>query len=41
MFIAAYDMESPESFLIELSEKKAQEIMLQFQNDYELLTSAL
>jgi hypothetical protein len=35
LFIAAYDVESPESFLIELSEKKAEEIMKEFNNDYE------
>ena len=35
LFIAAYDVESPESLLIELSEKKAEEIMKEFHNDYE------
>jgi hypothetical protein len=30
LFIAAYDVESPESLLIELPEKKAQEILLEF-----------
>jgi hypothetical protein len=28
LYIAAYDVESPESLLIELSEKKAQEILV-------------
>lgn len=35
LFIAAYDVESPESLLIELPEKKAQEILNEFNNDYE------
>jgi hypothetical protein len=35
LFIAAYDVESPESFLIELPEKKAQDILREFNNDYE------
>lgn len=38
LFIAAYDVESPESFLIELSEKKAEEIMKEFNNDYEMMS---
>ncbi len=41
LYIAAYDVESPESFLIELSEKKAQEILVQFQNDYEKMATSL
>lgn len=41
LFIAAYDVESPESFLIELPEKKAQEILNEFQNDYEMMASSL
>ncbi len=41
LFIAAYDVESPESLLIELPEKKAQEILLEFQNDYEHMASSL
>ncbi len=41
LYIAAYDVESPESFLIELPEKKAQEILSQFQNDYEKMASSL
>lgn len=38
LFIAAYDVESPESFLIELPEKKAQDILKEFQNDYEKMS---
>jgi hypothetical protein len=34
-------VESPESFLIELPEKKAQEILIQFQNEYEKMASSL
>jgi hypothetical protein len=30
LYIAAYDVESPESLLIELPEKKAQEILIEF-----------
>ena len=41
LFIAAYDVESPESFLIELQEKKAQEIISEFKNDYELMACSL
>lgn len=41
MFIAAYDVESPESLLIELTEKKAQEILAEFNNDYENIASSL
>jgi hypothetical protein len=41
LFIAAYDVESPESLLIELPEKKAQEILNEFQNDYESMASSL
>ncbi len=41
LFIAAYDVESPESFLIELSEKKAEDIMKEFNNDYESMSSCL
>lgn len=35
LFIAAYDVESSESLLIELPEKKAQEILKEFNNNYE------
>jgi hypothetical protein len=41
LFIAAYDVESPESFLIELTEKKAEDIMREFSNDYEVMSSCL
>jgi hypothetical protein len=41
LFIAAYDVESPESLLIELNENKAEEIMKEFINDYETMASCL
>lgn len=41
LFIAAYDVESPMSLLIELPEKKAQEILTEFQNDYESMSNSL
>jgi hypothetical protein len=41
LYIAAYDVESPESFLIELPEKKAQEILEQFNSEYETIASNL
>ena len=41
LFIAAYDLESPESLLIELPEKRAQEILNEFMNDYESMASSL
>jgi len=41
LFIAAYDVESPESFLIELPEKKAQDILKEFSNDYEYMSHSL
>lgn len=41
IYIAAYDVESPESLLIELPEKRAQDILKEFNNDYEQLASAL
>jgi hypothetical protein len=41
LFIAAYDVESPESLLIELNENKAEEIMKEFSNDYETMASCL
>jgi hypothetical protein len=41
LFVAAYDVESPESLLIELPEKRAQEILKEFQNDYEKIASSL
>ena len=41
MFIAAYDVESPESLLIELPERRAQDILNEFGNDYESMASSL
>ena len=41
LFIAAYDVESPESLLIELPERRAQDILNEFQNDYETMASSL
>jgi len=41
LFISAYDVESPESFLIELAEDKALGILAQFNNDYEKLADSL
>ena len=41
LFIAAYDVESPESLLIELPEKRAQEILQEFNNDYEKMACSL
>jgi len=39
--IAAYDVESPESLLIELPEKRAQDILREFSNDYEKMACSL
>jgi len=39
--IAAFDVESPESLLIELPEKRAQEILREFLNDYEKMACSL
>lgn len=41
LYISAHDVESPESFLIELTERRAQEILKEFQNDYERMASSL
>lgn len=41
LFIAAYDVESPESLLIELPERRAQDILNEFGNDYESMASSL
>ena len=41
LFIAAYDVESPESLLIQIPQKRAQEIMEKFNNSYEELASNL
>jgi hypothetical protein len=41
LFIAAYDVESPESLLIEIPERRAQDILAQFGQDYESIANAL
>jgi len=41
MFIAAYDVESSQSYLIELPDKRAQDILTEFDNNYEFLASSL
>ena len=41
LFISAHDVESPESFLIELPEKRAQEILKEFGKDYEKMANSL
>lgn len=42
LYIAAYDVESPESFLITLNERKVEDIIInQFQNNYEEVASSL
>ena len=41
MYIAAYDVESPESLLITLPQKRAQDILEKFNNSYEELASNL
>ena len=41
LFIAAYDVESTESLLIELPEKKAQDILNEFNSDYEKMACSL
>ena len=41
LFIAAHDVESPESLLIELPEARAHEILKEFQSDYEKMASSL
>jgi hypothetical protein len=41
LFIAAYDVESNESFLITLPEKRANDLMVEFENNYELMASSL
>lgn len=40
-FIAAYDVESPESLLIELPSKRASDILAEFNGDYEGMASSL
>lgn len=41
LFLAAFDVESPESLLIELPERRAQEILREFENNYDAMASAL
>ena len=41
LYIAAFDVETDESLLIELPQKKAQEIIREFNQDYEQLASSL
>lgn len=41
LYIAAYDMNSPESLLIELAPDKAKDILTQFNTDYEQMANAL
>ncbi|TNV71071.1 hypothetical protein FGO68_gene7443 [Halteria grandinella] len=41
LFIAAYDVESPESFLIEIPEKKAQDILATFNSEYDQIANSL
>ena len=41
LFIAAFDMETPESLLIELPQRKAQLILQEFNGDYEKMASSL
>lgn len=41
LFVATYDVESPESFLIKLPEKRANELMVEFGNNYEMMSNCL
>ena len=41
LFIAAYDVESEESLLIELPKRRASDILNEFNNDYEAMASSL
>ena len=41
LFIAAYDVESSESFLITLPEKRAADLMKEFQQSYEMMAESL
>lgn len=41
LFVAAYDVESSESFLITLPEKRANELMQEFSSSYELMADSL
>lgn len=41
LFVAAFDVDSPESLLIELDGTKSVEILQKFNNDYESMASSL
>lgn len=41
LFVAAYDVESPESLLIEIPEKRAEEILSQFNHNYDEIANNL
>jgi hypothetical protein len=41
LFIAAYDLESSESLLIDLPDRRAQDILKEFQNNYEAMANSL
>ena len=41
LFIAAYDVESPESLLIHLPERKAKVVLSSFSNYYEAMANSL
>jgi len=41
LYIAAFDLSSPESLLIKLPDDKAKEIMTQFNNDWDFIASSL
>ena len=41
LYIAAFDLNSPESLLIKLPDDKAKEIMTQFNNDWDFIASSL
>lgn len=41
LYVAAFDIDSPESLLIELDPQKSIDILAKFNNDYELMASSL
>ena len=41
LYISAFDVESPESYLIDLPASKAQELMGEFEHDYDLMADSL
>ena len=41
LYLAAFDVDSPESLLIELDQTKSNEILAKFENDYEKMASSL